>query len=358
MRIAQLSLLTDSVVPWPSNNAGRAAAYLIEELVAEHEVTLFAPEQWDTSAELVRLRRIERHESLAQFHRRIVRSALRGERRFDILHLHCDRPCLPAVGPIDVPCVVTLHAPCAVPDRIAAWDAAVVPTSWCQQVTDAAANLRPPISHGLPGGLHRFHETAGDYLAYNGPIAHESGIQDAVRLAERSDLHLRVTSEIAVADRSYFTDVFVPMLHASRRVQWTGELNDRARNTLLGGARALLASSDRSGAFEMQIIEALACGTPVIAWADTAAAGIVEDGVSGFVVRSTDEALAAVAKLATLERSACRRLFEERFETRLIAQQYSRLYAGIVHSYDAAAVTVEGCRLASQQHASPKQTRR
>jgi hypothetical protein len=347
VRIAQVSLLTDTVVPWPSNNAGRAAAYLIEELVGEHEVTLFAREQWKTSAELVQLRRIERHESLAQFHRRMVRSALRGEQRFDILHLHCDRPCLPAVGQMEVPCVVTLHAPCAIPDRIAAWDAAVVPTSWCQQVTDAAANLRPPISHGVPGGLHSFQEAAGDYLTYNGPIAHDSGINDAVGLAARSGLELRVVSDVAMADRGYFNEVFVPMLHANRRVQWTVGLDDRTRNALLGGARALLASSDRSGAFEMQIIEALACGTPVIAWADTAAASILEGGASGFVVHNGEEALAAIAKIATLDRHACRRSFEERFEMRLIAGQYSQLYARLLHAHEASVVTVESCRRTS-----------
>lgn len=347
MRIAQVSLLTDTVVPWPSSNAGRAAAYLIEELVGEHEVTLFASEQWETSAELVRLRRIERQESLAQFQRRMVRSALRGAQRFDILHLHCDRPSLPAVGQMEVPCVVTLHAPCDIPDRIAAWDAAVVPTSWCQHVTDAATNLRPPIPYGVPGGLHSFYEAGGDYLAFNGPIAHDSGINDAVRLAERSELELKVVSDVAMADRGYFTEVFVPMLHVSRRVQWTAELDDRMRNALLGGARALLASSDRSGAFDMQIIEALACGTPVIAWADTAAADIIEDGISGFVVRNSEEALAAVAKIATLERRACRRLFDERFEARLIAAQYSQVYARLLHAHEAAIVTVESCRRTS-----------
>lgn len=347
MRIAQVSLLTDTVVPWPSSNAGRATVYLIEALAREHEVTLFAPEQWETSAELVRLRRIERQESLEQFHRLMVRSALRGAERFDILHLHSDRPCLPAVGQMEAPCVVTLHAPCAIPDWVAAWDAAVVPTSWCQQVTDAAANLRPPIPHGVPARLHSFREAGSGYLAYNGPIAHDSGINDAVRLAERSGLELKVVSDVAMADRGYFTEVLVPMLHANRRVQWTAELDDRARNTLLGGARALLASSDRSGAFEMQIIEALACGTPVIAWVDTAAASIIEAGTSGFVVRNSEEALAALAKIATLDRRACRRLFEERFETRLIAGQYSQLYARLLHAHEAAVVTVESCRRTS-----------
>jgi hypothetical protein len=330
VRIAQVSLLTDTVVPWPSSNAGRAAAYLIEELSGEHEVTLF-----------------ERHESLAQFHRRMARSALRGVQRFDILHLHCDRPSLPAVGQMEVPCVVTLHAPCAIPAEIAAWDAAVVPTSWCQQVTDAATNLRPPIPHGLPGGLHSFRETAGDYLAYNGPIAHDSGINDAVRLAQRSGLELKVVSDVGLADREYFNQVFVPMLRASRRVQWTAELDDRRRNTVLGGARALLASADRSGACELQPIEALACGTPVIAWADTSAAAIIADGVSGFVVRNSDQALAAIAKVAMLDRHACRRLFEEHYEMRLIAAQYSQLYARLLHAHEAAVVTVESCRRTS-----------
>jgi glycosyltransferase involved in cell wall biosynthesis len=214
-------------------------------------------------------------------------------------------------------------------------------------VTDAASNLHPPIPHGVPGELHRFHETAGDYLVYSGPIAYESGIEDAVRLAERSDLDLKIVSDISMGDRGYFTDVFVPMLHANRRVQWTGELDDRARNAMLGGARALLAPNDRSGAFEMQVIEALACATPVVAWVDTAAASISEDGVSGFVVRNSEEALAAVTRIATLERHACRRLFEEQFDMRLIAAQYARLYARLLHANDASIVTVASCRRAS-----------
>lgn len=115
----------------------------------------------------------------------------------------------------------------------------------------------------------------------------------------------------------------------------------------VGGARALLASNDRSGAFEMQVIEALACGTPVIAWEDTAAAGIVADGVSGLVVRNSEEALAAVARIATLDRAACRRLFEERFDMRLIAAQYSQLYARLLHAHEAAIVTVESRRRTS-----------
>jgi glycosyltransferase involved in cell wall biosynthesis len=141
--------------------------------------------------------------------------------------------------------------------------------------------------------------------------------------------------------------VFVPMLHASPRVRWSAELDDGARNAILGGASALLAPNDRSGACEMQIIDALACGTPVIAWADTSAAGIVEDSVSGFVVRSSDDALAAVAKIGTLDRRACRRAFEERFDARLIAEQYLQLYARLLHANDAAIVTVESCRRAT-----------
>jgi glycosyltransferase involved in cell wall biosynthesis len=127
-------------------------------------------------------------------------------------------------------------------------------------------------------------------------------------------------------------------------VSWAGEIDDSSRNALLGGALALLGPCDRSGAFEMQIIEALACGTPVIAWADTAAADLIQNGTTGFVVRTTDEALTAVAKISSLDRHACRRAFDERFDIRVVARQYVQLYASTVHAYQAAAVTVESCR--------------
>jgi glycosyl transferase family 1/glycosyl transferase family 4 len=350
MQIAHVSLLSDTVGPWPSSNAGRAVSYLIEELVSSgHEVTLFAGEQWETSAEFVRLRRIERQESAAQFRARIVRSALRGPQRFDIVHFHCDRPGLLAIGDVDARCVVTLHAPCEVSSRVASWGATLVPTSSRQLTTSTREDLRMPIPHGLPGGLPTLHSRPASYLAYNGPICQDGGVQSAVKVAERSGLELKVACEITPQDRGYFTEVFVPMLHASPRVSWVGEIDDLSRNALLGGALALLGPCDRSGAFEMQTIEALACGTPVIAWDDTAAADLIQDGTTGFVVRTTDEALTAVAKISSLDRHACRRAFDERFDIRVVARQYEQLYASTVHAYQAAAVTVESCRRVQAQ---------
>jgi glycosyltransferase involved in cell wall biosynthesis len=211
-------------------------------------------------------------------------------------------------------------------------------------ITSTRKDLRMPIPHGLPGGLHTLHSLPGSYLAYNGPICQDGGVQSAFRVAERSGLGLKVACEITPQDRGYFTEVFVPMLHASPEVSWAGEIDDSSRNALLGGALALLGPCDRSGAFEMQTIEALACGTPVIAWDDTAAADLIQDGTTGFVVRTTDEALMAVAKISSLDRQACRRAFDERFDIRVVARQYAQLYASTVHAYQAAAVTVESCR--------------
>ena len=295
MRIAQVSLLHDTVAPWPSSNAGRAASYLIEELVSEgHEVTLFSSDDWETSAPLVRLREIEQCESREQHLRRMVASVQRRAQYFDIVHLHCDRPDFPSTADPKVPSVATVHAPCGILER-ADSAMALIPTSR-RQPSSAGRGSRKPIELGLPRDLHAFREPPGAHLAFNGPISRDSGIQCAVQIAARAGLQLKVACEVPPQDRSYFCEIFVPMLHSDSQVQWLGEVGDRSRNELLGGARALLAACDRSGAFDLQVVEALACGTPVIAWADTAAADIIQDGVSGFVVRSTDEAVKAVAK--------------------------------------------------------------
>lgn len=291
-------------------------SHLIEALVREeHEVAVF------TSADDV-----QRHAA-----------------GFDVIHCHCDRQMAPLVGHFTTPCLATLHAPFELSAHLASSDVILVPTSNRQLAAGPIDNLRGPIPHALPRSLYTYRPRAGAHLAYSGPISRDSGVQEAISVAERSGLALHLASEQPLGDRSYFSEIFMPMLRGSPQVHLADDVDDRGRNILLGGALALLAPYDRTGAFELQVIEALACGTPVIAWAETAAADIIEHGISGFVVECTDTATEAVKRVAALDRRACRNLFERRFDVREIADRYLQLYRELVHARDAAMVTVSGC---------------
>ncbi len=334
MKIAQVCLLYDGVAPWPSANAARSMLYLIEALVSEgHEVTLFASEEWETSAQLVRLRHIDQREA----------------GNFDVIHFHCDRLNFDLAASTSVPAIATLHAPCAALQGVQAADMALIPTSRRQQHSPAQHGWRAPIPQGLPVDLHRLRQAPREHLVFIGPIEPQSGIESAVIVAARSKLPLKVVCEVPPQNRQYFLDRFMPLLRGSSQVQWVSEAGERLRDELLGRAVAIIAPDDQYGACQLNAVEALACGTPVIAWSDTAAADITEDGVSGYVVKDIEEAVDAVARAGKLNPQACRRAFEQRFDVRLIARQYLDVYRSVIHAYNSAAVTVGSC-LGSQSH--------
>lgn len=344
MKIAQVSLLHDGVAPWPSANAARSMLYLIEELVSEgHELTLFASEEWETSAQLVRLRHIEQRESGEQLRSRTIAAVARQADNFDVIHFHCDHLDFDLAVRTSVPAIATLHAPCAGPEGVRAADMALIPTSHRQQRSPAQHGWRAPIPQGLPLDLHRLRQAPREHLVFVGPIEPESGIESAVIAAARSKLPLKVVCEVPPQNRQYFLEIFMPLLRGSSQVQWVSEAGERLRDEMLGGAVAVIAPDDRYGAYELNVAEALACGTPVIAWSDTAAADIIEDGVSGYVVKDLEQAVSAVARAGKLNPQACRRAFEERFDVRLIARQYLDVYRGVIHAYNSAAVTVGSC---------------
>lgn len=161
--------------------------------------------------------------------------------------------------------------------------------------------------------------------------------------ATRQKLALKVIAEVSARGRGYFMETFRPLLRSSADVQWVHDLDDYRRSALLGGGTALFGSCDRSGASALNVAEALACGTPVIAWSDTTAADIVEDGVTGFVVETLEQAAKALQRVAELDRRACRRAFEQHFDVRMTAARYLELYRSINHAYECAAVTVGSC---------------
>jgi glycosyltransferase involved in cell wall biosynthesis len=357
VKIAQVSLLYDPLAPCPSSNAARALLYLVEELVSEgHELTLFAVEPCETSAPCVHLRHVERHEGPARLRVRVAATVAREADRFDVVHFHCDQLNFRLPGPVRVPSVATLHAPCTPTSRYPVSDVLLVPTSRRQQQFSTAANWGvPPIPPGLPYERYRLHAAAGAYAVFTGSLQPESGLESAVAVAARCGLPLKVIGAVNPQHRNYFLETFRPLLRSSPNVQWVSELDDYARSDVLGGAAALLASYDRSGASTLNIAEALACGTPVIAWSDTTASDIVQDGVTGFVVKDVEQAANALQRAATLDRRACRRAFEEQFDVRVIAARYLELYHSINHAYDAAAVTVGSCVQTQRRWSGPAQ---
>ena len=306
-----LALLSGSDAPWSSGSAARSIVYLVDELVRQgHEATLMSTPE--------------------------------GAHDCDVVHFHCDDLRVPLPEPADVPAMATLHAPCAIvqsPDT----DMPLIPTSCLQPRPDGLLNWRMPVAQGLPHDLHSLGTASGSHLVFSGPIAPNIGIESAVIAAARSGLTLKVVSDVPPRDRSYFMERFMPLLRCNTRARWVSEVDDHGRDALLGHAVALIAPYDVHGGSELYVAEALACGTPVIAWANTAAAHIVRDGVTGYVVQSIEEAANAIVRTRELDRRACRKAFEECFDIRQIARQYLGIYRRMLHVYDAAAVTVGSC---------------
>jgi glycosyltransferase involved in cell wall biosynthesis len=194
------------------------------------------------------------------------------------------------------------------------------------------ANWQATVYHGLPRNLHTFRERPGDYLAFLGRISPEKRLDRAIEIARRAGRKLKVAAKIYPEERDYYTQVIEPLLHASRSfVEFLGEVGGRDKDEFLGNAYALLFPIDWAEPFGLVMIEALACGTPVIAWRCGSVPEVIADGVTGFVVDSLDQAVQAVERLAGLSRHACRTAFEERFDSARMARDYVEVYRRLVH---------------------------
>jgi glycosyltransferase involved in cell wall biosynthesis len=206
----------------------------------------------------------------------------------------------------------------------------VVSISDAQRAPLPQANWIGTVHHGLPRNLYAYHPRGGDYLAFVGRISPEKRVDRAVEIALRSGRPLRIAAKIDAADHAYFRDSIRPLLEHSE-VEYVGELADREKDAFVGGAAALLFPIDWPEPFGLAMIEALACGTPVIAWRHGAVPEVVDHGVTGFVCEDVAAAVRAVHALHRIDRSACRRAFEARFTSEHMAHAYLGLY-GLVAS--------------------------
>lgn len=345
MRIAQVSPLYESVPPKLYGGTERVVSYLTEELVRQgHEVTLFASGDSETAAELVpispeALRMTERVEDDLAYYTLMLERVYAAADAFDIIHFHIDALHYPLSRLHKRPQLTTLHGRLDLPGLVPLYeefnDMPVVSISDSQRKPLPHAAWQGTIYHGLPLDLFTPRCEPGGYLAFLGRISPEKRVDRAIEIAKRLDMELRIAAKINWFEREYFETKIEPLL-ADPKIQFLGEITQEEKDDFLGQAHALLFPIDWPEPFGLVMVEAMACGTPVVAYDRGSVREIVDDGTTGFVVNSVDEAVEAVQKAASLDRTQVRRVFEERYSARRMTQDYVRLYERLVDSWQLA----------------------
>ena len=339
MRIAQVAPLFESVPPKYYGGTERVVSYLTEELVRQgHDVALFASGDSVTQAKLVattrRSLRLDKHcvDQLAPqmlMLERVVQSAS----SFDVIHFHVDYLHFPYSRRHNTAHLTTLHGRLDLPELVPLYrefhDMPVVSISSAQREPLPFANWLGTVHHGLPHDLYRFRAEAGEYLAFIGRVAPEKRVDRAIAIAKRVGLPLRIAAKVDAVDREYFESIVEPLLD-DPLVEYIGEIGDGEKQEFLGNAKVLLFPIDWPEPFGLVMIEAMACGTPVIALRRGAVPEIVEHGRTGFVVGDLDEAIVAAERIGKISRQRCRELFEERFTAARMASDYLALYESLL----------------------------
>lgn len=339
MRIAQLAPLYESVPPRGYGGTERVVSYLTEELVrAGHDVTLFASGDSKTTARHVpcapRALRLDpnRPDELAP-HLLAIEAAYAREGDFDLVHSHLDHLPYLVARRSATPTLTTLHGRLDLPHLGPIYrefgEQAVVSISDSQRRPLPWVRWAGTVHHGLPEDLYRFHPEAGDYLAFVGRLSVEKRVDRAVEIAIRTGRPLRIAAKIDPADEAYFREVVRPLL-AHPLVEYVGEIDDSEKNAFLGGAAALLFPIDWPEPFGLVMIEALACGTPVIAWCHGSVAEVIGHGDTGWLCEDIADGVRAVDSLDRIRRARCRAVFEERFTAARMAHDYVEIYEALV----------------------------
>ena len=336
MRIAQVAPLAESVPPKLYGGTERVVSWLTEELVAlGHDVTLFASAGSLTSASLVpvwprALRLSLPRPDPCAAHAVMLDKVAERASSFDVIHCHLDWLHLPVLRSLEVPFLTTLHGRLDLDYINAAIrsfpGAPFVSISNNQRAPLSEFNWLATVYHGMPPNALRPCYEPDSYLAFLGRIAPEKGPEVAIRLAKSVGRPLRIAAKIPRDENRYFRERIEPLIDGSD-VEFVGEVDDAGKQELLGKAAALLFPIDWPEPFGLVMIEAMACGTPVVAMRRGSVPEVLTDAVSGFVVDSEEEALAAIQRVHKLDRRSVRAEFERRFTSRRMAEDYVRLYA-------------------------------
>jgi glycosyltransferase involved in cell wall biosynthesis len=337
MRIAQVAPLYESVPPRLYGGTERVVSYLTEELVRlGHEVTLFASGDSVTQAKLVAASQRslwndpECRDFLAH-HARLIGMVFEDVSRFDIIHFHSDYIHYPLLRYLPCRSVTTIHGRLYRHDVKRVYqqfpEVPLVSISNSQRLPAPEANWQATVYHGIPRELHTFRDHPSDYLAFVGRISPQKGVDRAVKIARLAGKKLKVAARIDPTDEEYFRTTIEPLFQANKSlVEFVGQVGDKDKDELLGNAAAMLFPIDWPEPFGLVMAESLACGTPVIAWNNGSVPEVIDDGVTGFVVESLEDAAAAVARIGKLDRGECRRAFETRFDVTRMAHDYVDVY--------------------------------
>jgi glycosyltransferase involved in cell wall biosynthesis len=338
MQIAQIAPLTEAIPPKLYGGTERVVHWLVEELVAlGHDVTLFASGDSQTSAKLQSFwpRALRLDGSIRDpnaLHMAMLEHVRRQAADFDFLHFHLDYYPFSLFSRQSTPFLTTLHGRLDLPEHQPVFDtfsdAPVVSISNAQRRPLPQARWVKTIHHGLPEKLLTPMPVKPSYLAFLGRIAPEKRVDRAIRIAEHCGIPLKIAAKIDRADRDYYEDEIRTMMD-SPNIEYVGEIGDKDKSAFLSGAIALLVPIDWPEPFGLVMIEAMACGTPVIAYNRGSVPEVIDEGVTGFVVEDEAGAMGAVDRLVHLSRTAIRRRFEERFTARRMALDYLSVYRSL-----------------------------
>jgi glycosyltransferase involved in cell wall biosynthesis len=342
MRIAQIAPLFESVPPKLYGGTERIVAALTNELVSlGHEVTVFAAEGSHTKGHLHAVCRQplrldpEPLKSEAATHLAMLCEVRRGAASFDVLHFHTELLHLPLFADLAGKCVSTLHGRLdlkGLDQAYRCWaEHGLVSVSDQQRTPMPHANWLATVHHGLPPGEYRLTEAAEGYLAFLGRMSPEKAPEQAIRIALRAGLPLKMAAKVDAVDKAYFESVVRPLL-AHPLIEFVGEISEAEKADFLGNARALLFPIRWPEPFGLVMIEAMACGTPVIATAEGSVPEVIEHGRNGFIVRTEEEALHAIRTLDRLSRPLIRATFDRRFTARRMARDYIGVYRSLLES--------------------------
>jgi glycosyltransferase involved in cell wall biosynthesis len=339
MRIAQVAPLYESVPPKLYGGTERVVSWLTEELVAlGHDVTLFASGDSLTTARLVaacpQALRLNPHcvDQLAH-HVHLLEQVLRDRDEFDLIHFHIDYLHFPVSRNERLSHISTLHGRLDIPDLVPLYnefsEMPVVSISDAQRAPLPWLNWRGTVHHGLPEDNFEPYYQPGEYLAFLGRVSPEKGLDHAIRIAKASGMPLKIAAKVDRADKDYFDQCIKPMIQ-SEAIEFVGEIGEHEKNEFLGEAQALLFPINWEEPFGIVMIEAMACGLPIIAYPRGSVSEVIEDGVNGFIAHDIRSAVRALSRVEDINRRECRLRFEERFTAKRMARDYIRIFERIV----------------------------
>jgi glycosyltransferase involved in cell wall biosynthesis len=336
MKIAQVSPLWESVPPKLYGGTERIVSYLTEELVRlGHDVTLLASGDSVTTAKLKAATPEALRLSTGIFNRDAPMVSLleqafgASSTDFDVIHSHLDFIGFPIARRCATPVITTMHGRLDLPELVPVFreysEMPLVSISNSQRRPLPWSRWQSTVYHGLPPDLYSFHPVPGKYLAFLGRIAPEKRPDHAIEIAKRVGMPLRIAAKVDPADRTYFEAEIEPLM-SHPLVEYVGEITDDEKDDFLGDAYAMLAPYDWPEPFGLVLIEALACGTPVLAYRRGSIPEIIDDGVTGFVCDDFNDMVAAVDRIGTIQRTNCRQAFDARFSVERMAHDYVNVY--------------------------------